>query len=270
LNHSSDAKTWDFGKSRAEIHEDYLVPAMYAQWAIQATHMAEIDSGNRVLDVGCGTGILARKASEEVGFTGKTVGFDLDEEMLTIARRLGPQIEWHQGNAGQMPFEDGAFNRVVSQFMLPELKNRVAAAKEMWRVLAPGGRLLIAVWAPLHNAPAINTLVELTRLHAGFRAADLLARPWELGHEIKLKGVLETAGIGNYSIRHQKGSSRFPDPVEMVELWLRHSPVQELIKPAQYQRIFSEACEALETYRVSSGELVCAMDATIVIARKPG
>lgn len=267
---SGTSDSWDYSKSPAEIHEQYLVPAVYAQVAIQLTHVAEIDSGFKVLDVGCGTGILARKAFEEVGFTGKVYGLDLDESMLAVASKAAPQVEWRQGDAADLPFEAETFDRVVSQFMLPAVKNRVGVTREMWRVLKPGGKLILAVWAALHQSPAFNILVRLTQEHAGFRAGAALSLPWELGFENKLSAILQSAGIKDATINHQKATARFPSPATVVESWVAHNPaVSSLIKERQYQRIYHAACDELEQYRVSTGGLVCSMDALVITARKP-
>ena len=262
------ASGWDLSRPAAEIHSAYLVPAMYAQWAIRVTALAEIDSGHKVLDAGCGTGILAQKAADEVGFTGKVTGLDMDPEMLEIARREAPAIEWREGDAQQLPFEDGSFDRVVSQFLLPHVKNRVGMLKELCRVLARGGRAVLAVWAPLNFSPAFHQLHRLTHELGSAHAAEHLVLPWELGHEEKLRSLLSAAGLTPKSINREKGTARFPDPDTIVDLWIERPPVRTYLDDAACKRIRLRARDELSRFAVSGGGLVCSMDATIVTIQK--
>jgi ubiquinone/menaquinone biosynthesis C-methylase UbiE len=92
---------------------------------------AKIASGDRVLDVGCGTGVLARAAADRVAADGQVTGLDLNKGMLAVARRLRPKIEWRQGDATKLPFADGSYDVVMSQFSLMYFPDRIAALNEM-------------------------------------------------------------------------------------------------------------------------------------------
>jgi ubiquinone/menaquinone biosynthesis C-methylase UbiE len=125
-----------------------------------------------VLDVGCGTGVVARLAAHHVGPTGKVVGLDLKAGMLAVARSLpslpGVSIEWQEGNALALPFSAETFDAVLCQQGLQYLPDRPAALGEMHRVLVPGGRLALSLWRPIHGQPhrAANN-----HLHLETRAA---------------------------------------------------------------------------------------------------
>lgn len=259
---------WDLSESLAEIQETYLAPAMYAQWAIRLTAMAHIDSGHHVLDVGCGTGILARKAVEDVGFTGKVTGIDHDQDMIAVAARKAPNIDWRVGDPSQLPFDDESFDRVVSQFFLPHTKNRVRLLKEMMRVLKPGGRMALAVWAPLQHSPAFNALAQLVQDQGNARAFKVFATPWELGHEHKIRSVISSSGAQISSISREKGTARFPNPETILALWLDRAPVSKELDEAARKRIRLHALEPLSQFSVSTGGLVCPMDATVVTVDK--
>ena len=90
--------------SYVRTHEQYLVPAIYAQWAVQVADIAEIEIGQHVLDVACGTGTLSRAAQMETGLRGRVVGLDASEKMLESARRQSRTIEWKCGDATSLPF----------------------------------------------------------------------------------------------------------------------------------------------------------------------
>jgi SAM-dependent methyltransferase len=147
-----DPERWQVSMDAAEVYESCFVPAIFGAWAGPVADAAGIRRGNKVLDVGCGTGVLAREALRRVGQEGRVVGVDLNEGMLAVAARTEPKIEWRRGDAASLPFEDGSFDVVVSQFALMYFPDRVASLREMWRTLAPGGRLAIAAWAPIEHA----------------------------------------------------------------------------------------------------------------------
>jgi ubiquinone/menaquinone biosynthesis C-methylase UbiE len=128
--------------SAAEIYEDFFIPALFEEWAPRVADAARIQRGQRVIDVGCGTGVLARLAARRVGRSGSVVGLDVNEGILAVARRKAAAIEWHHGPAEALPFDDGVESAVVSQFGLMFFQDRRAALQEMARVLRPGGHLV--------------------------------------------------------------------------------------------------------------------------------
>lgn|SRR5215216_3300463 len=106
-NSWSDAMTeperWQVSTDAAEVYESCFVPAIFGAWASRVADAAGIRPGNRVLDVGCGTGVLVREAVRRVGREGQVVGLDLNEGMLAVAARTEPKIEWRQGDAASLP-----------------------------------------------------------------------------------------------------------------------------------------------------------------------
>ena len=150
------------------------MPALFAEWAPRLLDAVAAGPGDRVLDVACGTGIVARTAVERVRPGGTVVGVDLNEAMLTVARRTRPDLDWRQGDAADLPFADGAFDVVVCQMALMFFPDRVAALREMARVAAPGGRVGLVVPAALADQPAYRVFVEVAERHAGPEARSLL------------------------------------------------------------------------------------------------
>jgi ubiquinone/menaquinone biosynthesis C-methylase UbiE len=127
----SNQDAWQLAHDAAVAYENDFVPAIFAQWPPVLAEIAGMGSGDRVLDVACGTGILAREALARVGPSGRVTGLDLNEGMLAVARQLRPEIDWRHGDAAKLPFEDSAFDVVVSQFALMFFPDRVAALREM-------------------------------------------------------------------------------------------------------------------------------------------
>ena len=151
----------------ANAYELLFVPALFAQWVPKVADAAHIQPGQHVLDVACGTGILAREVISRTGSSGDVVGIDSSPGMLTIARQLAPGIEWQEGVAESLPFPDQSFDAAVSQFGLMFFRDQCKAVREMLRVLAPGGRLAVAVWDSLDNIPAYADEVALLDQTAG-------------------------------------------------------------------------------------------------------
>jgi ubiquinone/menaquinone biosynthesis C-methylase UbiE len=118
---------------------------------------AEVGRGARVLDVASGPGYVAAKAAERGA---SVVGVDIAEAMISLARRLHPELEFHPGNAEALPFPDGSFDAVVGNFVMLHLGRPEQAAAEFARVLAAGGRLALTVWDLPERARFLGVLVE--------------------------------------------------------------------------------------------------------------
>jgi ubiquinone/menaquinone biosynthesis C-methylase UbiE len=129
----------------AEMYEASFVPTLFADLAPHLVTAAAVAPGDRVLDVACGTGIVARVAADRVGEQSRVVGLDLNEAMLTVARRVRPDLEWHQGDAGALPFPDSAFDVAMCQSGLMFVPDPGAALREMARVVAVGGTVAAQV-----------------------------------------------------------------------------------------------------------------------------
>lgn len=250
----------------AKAYEELHVPALFQQWAGRVLDTVQIEPGQRVLDVACGTGVLAREAAVRVGSTGYVAGIDPGPGMLAVAEQLAPTIEWRQGVAESLPYPDHAFDAVVSQFGLMFFSDRYHALHEMLRVLAPGGKLAVAVWDILENSTAYPIEVDLLERLAGQRAADALRAPFVLGDRNELTALFENAGVTSVVIATGTGTARFPSIRSMVEADLRGwLPVMGVeLKEQQIQRILLEAESALKKYVTLEGQVVFDLPAHII------
>ena len=160
----------------AELYESAFVPSFFAQWAPILCEVAGVSPGQSVLDVACGTGIVARTAADLVGADGSVVGIDLNEAMLTVARRVRPDIDWRQGDSAALPFADGSLDVSLCQMALMFFVDRHLALHEMARVVGDGGTVAVLVPSALDEQPAFQPFVELAARIAGPDAASLLER----------------------------------------------------------------------------------------------
>lgn len=263
-----DQDAWQLAYDAAVAYEKDFVPAIFAQWPPVLAEVAGIRPGDRVLDVACGTGILAREAADRAGPTGRVTGLDLNEAMLAVARQLRAGIDWRQGDAGKLPFEDGAFDVVVSQFALMFFPDQVAALREMWRVLAPRGRLAVAVCAPIARAKGYSVLAGLLRREAGDRAAAMVEGYFAIGDEAALQRLCKAAGIAGASVLTREGWARFASIDELLRIEIKGSPLAGLVDEASYQRVLMAARRELRDFCDSRGKVSIRLDATIVTAGK--
>ena len=205
----------------ASAYEQLFVPALFQQWAPRVVAAARVGPGQRVLDVACGTGVLAREAAARVGPAGLVAGLDANRGMITVASRLEPRVQWHTGMAEALPFSDASFDAVLSQFGLMFFGDRRRALGEMLRVLTPGGQLAIAVWDNVANIPAYAAEVALLERVAGRAAAEALRAPFVLGDPKELASLFIDAGVADVTLRTEHGAARFPSLRAMVDADLR-------------------------------------------------
>jgi ubiquinone/menaquinone biosynthesis C-methylase UbiE len=254
----------------ASAYEALFVPALFGQFAPKIADAARVGKGERVLDVACGTGILARESLRRVGSSGRVAGIDPVPGMIEVAKQIAPDVEWRQGNAESLPFPDELFDAVVSQFGLMFFMDRSQAIQEMLRVLSARGRLAVAVWDSLQNIPAYALAVELLQRTAGQQAADALRAPFVLGDRNELRKMFSEAGAKSIEVTTHPGTALFPSVRIMVEADLRGwLPMMGITLPEeQISQILHEAEAALGAYATSDDQIRFDVSAHIVTGTK--
>jgi ubiquinone/menaquinone biosynthesis C-methylase UbiE len=195
----------------AENYEAFMVPTLFAPWAERLAERARPAPGAAILDVGCGTGVLARRLARANG--GRVVGLDVTPAMLDVARaaasRDGLAVEWREGAAERLPFADAEFDLVTCQFALMFFADRAAALAEMRRVLRPGGRLALNVFQPIDRHPFYVALDQAIRARLG---ASGVGEIFALGDAEALRSAIAAAGFRDIAVERFSMDARFPDP----------------------------------------------------------
>src|SRR5262245_19708197 len=201
----------------AESYEHFMVPSLFGPWASHLIQRASPQPGERVLDIACGTGIVARNVVPRVGSKGIVVGLDANPDMIRMARASAEQnhlaIEWHTGPAEQLPFFDENFDLILCQFGLMFFRHRHAALTEMHRVLKTGGRVTLSVWQAIDHHPFYQAIHDVTQQHFGKSSVQAV---FSLGDVDELRKLFTDSGFRHITIESASITARFSQPEEFL------------------------------------------------------
>jgi SAM-dependent methyltransferase len=256
-------------RSPAEVYDEMFVPALFQQWGPIVADAARIGFAESVLDVACGTGVLARAALDRVGPQGTVTGLDRNADMLSVARRKSTRIEWWEGRAESLPFPDEKFDAVISQFGFMFFDDRPAAVREMMRVLRPNGRMAIAVCDALDHSPGYAAFADLLQRLFGDRVADAFRAPFVLGDPEGLLSICAAAGIADAKVARHPGRVRFASLRSLISteracVWT----LGGMLDDTQFAELLKEAEQALKPFVGTDGAIAFEMPALILTAAR--
>ena len=246
----------------AEIYDAFFVPALFGQFPAQVLGHARVGAGTRVVDVGCGTGILAIGAHRLVGAGGEVVGVDPNEGMLAVARRSEPSIDWRLAAAEALPLDGGSFDSCVSQFAAMFFTDRTAALEEMARVTVQGGTVTIATWAGLDRTPGYDALVALIEDELGGAAAAELRAPFVLGELGDVRQLLAPHG-DDLSVEEIAGTARFASIADWVHTDVRGWTLGDLVDDAGEAALVARAERELASFIAPDGSVTFPVPALV-------
>src|SRR5688500_8853777 len=200
----SSAGQWQLGALAASEYHRCLVPVVFGPWAEELVRRANLQHGDRLLDLACGTGAVTAIAAGRIGEQGTVYGLDLNPEMLEVAQARCKdsecEIQWRIGNAEQLPFPEAAFDTVLCQQGLQFFANRHRALTEISRVLRPGGRVLASVWNRSSENPWAEALIQALENHPLADLADCLRQPFSLADAGELAVLFQGAGFRDVAV----------------------------------------------------------------------
>src|SRR2546427_3809211 len=263
---------WQVAGTASEMHERYIIPAFITTYQ-EIVALAALQGGERVLEVACGTGMVARLAAQVVGTAGHVVGADVNESMLSMARTVpqqhdGPPIEWRQSDAAALPFPEAAFDVVFCQYGLEFFADRAAGLREMARVLVPGGRLVLRVWRALERQPFYVALCEALERHVRAGAGAPIRAAFTLADMAKLRALVAGAGFRQVHIRITINPLRYPSVEAYVQRYLSATPIASDIAAmddSARTALLQDITTALRAY-VDDDGLAAPMESHVVVA----
>jgi ubiquinone/menaquinone biosynthesis C-methylase UbiE len=252
---------WQVAGSAPEVYERELVPAVFGPWAPIVVELAHPSPGERVVDVACGTGIVARVAAARVGPSGSVAGVDLNPGMLNVARSVATNgasasIQWHEASADKLPFANSSFDIAYCQLGLQFFADRPAALREMHRVLVPEGRLALMVWRSIAESPGFQALAEILEKNIGPAAATIMRAPFGLSDASELNKLVEAAGFRDIKIHQRVGSIQFPSIERFVSSYIAGSPLAGHVSQANdaaREKLRADSAQVLEKYTNDHG-----------------
>lgn len=242
----------------ARLYERVAVRYVLGPWAASLVDAARLAAGERVLDVACGTGAVARVAAQRVGPRGRVTGVDLNAGMIGVARSLplpdGAAVDWLEGSALALPLPDASVDAVLCQQGLQFFPDRALALREMRRVVRRGGRLALSVWGGIgfYNGAVGEAL-------ARFIGEDVAARfcaSRKVPSRDELERLAAGAGFSDVSVRISRMNIRLPSLDRFVLDHLAGTPVAgsvEAAGPGARMNIGASVAQAMQRFNDRDG-----------------
>jgi len=265
---TSDMETFQLSLKTAEAYETRFVPQPFGEWAARLVEAAGVAPGQRVLDVACGTGAVARAAAERAGNTALVVGLDLNDGMLAVARRVRPDLEWRSGDAAVLPFPDASFDVVLCQAALMFFADVDRALREMARVVTRTGTVAVQVWDRRQDQPAYRPFAEIVGRHAGPDAGNLVSASFVRGDLDELTALFHRAGLEVTATRTEASMMPFGSVDELVALKVRSTPLGERLSEDVISWIIEDSRVALRSFGRSDGGLDVPIRGHLIVARR--
>jgi ubiquinone/menaquinone biosynthesis C-methylase UbiE len=268
---------WQLEGTAAELFERYLVPAITAKWARDLVDRAEPREGEAVLDVACGTGIVARLAAIRMG-RGLVTGLDLNTPMLAVARGLptqGAAIIWVEGSALDLPFPPGSFDVVFCQQGLQFFPDQGKALDEIYRVLKGGGRAALSVYSRIERTPGANAFALALDNIVGRNASRIKRGEHSFNDARQLEALLRSTNFNAADVQTVEQTIVFPSVLDYVRFQLLATPMTVLLKdrsePEREATISSIASKTMtfsSTAMLEGGRFTFPQQAYVAVAQK--
>jgi ubiquinone/menaquinone biosynthesis C-methylase UbiE len=260
---------WGEAGSYPELYEQLAVPAFFERFARMLLERAQIQDGERVLDVASGTGVVARTIARE-GSPGRLVGYDLTPAMVEVGkgRPGGEGVEWVLGNGQELPFEDGSFDVVLCQQGLQFFEDPVAGASEMRRVLAGGGRVLAACW-DRDDGSLFEVLVEVLG-EFDPQLAQVARTPFSMTAE-RLEEIFREGGFEDVTLGRLEGEGVWPSAEQGVRTFLEGTPIALFlagVEPARVDELRRMILERIGPQAEPDGTVRTPMSTHLAVAHR--
>jgi SAM-dependent methyltransferase len=267
----------DASAGAMDAYRDTLLEPVFRPWAQLLLSLVRPEPGEQLLDVATGPGTVAQAAAAALGPSGQVTACDISPAMLAIARSVPPQvgaasIEYIESPAAPLSAHAASQDVVTCQQGLQFLPDRPAAIAEMWRVLRPGGRLAVAVWASIEECPPMAAIERALRVQLGDETADRYrSGPWGLPDGSSLFQLLTSAGFADVQVDKHSLTAVFHGGAAQLSASLAASGIARDVAnlPAEQRAELNERIEEQLTSLNVNGAVEAALHSNIATAVKP-
>jgi ubiquinone/menaquinone biosynthesis C-methylase UbiE len=254
-----------------EIYERVLVAPLFRPFAEELIARAKLVPGDSVMDIACGTGVVARIAREALGAPARIAAVDVAPPMLAVARKADPTIDWREGSALSLPLGDGErFSVLTCHQGLQFFADKAVAVHEMRRALAPAGRVAIACWRALQDLPAAREFNDVAERRVG-KIVDLrhsFGDPDAL-RELLAQGGFQDIRVGTFShdVLFSDGAlyARL-NAMAVIGMTEKGKTMNEAERSEMAARIGADSQQIVDR-RTANGTFVFPLETNIAVAR---
>jgi ubiquinone/menaquinone biosynthesis C-methylase UbiE len=256
-----------YGGSTPEHYQRDFVPVIGGPFAEDLVREAALRPDERVLDVACGTGVVARIAAERVGRSGTLAALDLNPGMLSVARSIpasGADIRWYETSAESIPLADEGFDVVFCQLGLQFMADKLAAIREMHRVVVPGGRVFASTPPPNEF---FDVLDDALAQHIGRDAAGFVRMVFSLHDPATIEQLFREAGFDDVTVRTDSKPLRLPPARDFLWQYVHSTPLAAMLATLDAARVAALARDVVRRWQQWSSDGGMTVDQEINVAR---
>lgn len=261
---------YELAMRAVDLYEARKVGSIFAPLANATLERIEIANSDRVLDVACGTGIVARTIRDQSGPDVRISGVDINDMMLAKAQALScdlpGQIEWHVCDVTNIPAVSDTFSHVFCQQGLQYFPDDLAALTEMSRVLSVDGKLVLTVWGPENEYFLAQSAVM--KKYVSAEAGEKALAPFSYPATIRVPELLARLGFRDVTV----GTVSIERVIQDAETGVREdilgSPLGSMvenIEPSVMDEVVRDILSACTEY-LQNGDLIIAQKSTLITA----
>jgi len=259
----------------AQVYEDIMVPAIYDRWATFVVDLVAPRRGDRALDVACGTGVVTRLLASRITSVGEVTGLDCDAAMLAVARNAARGktkmlLTWEETTVTTIPYPEESFDIVTCQQGLPYFPNKATALHELYRVLAPGGRLGMMCWQSIDQSPGFERFAGIMELFGGQDAGNLVREAFSMNNPDEIHHLMMQARFRNIHVERASGYAHFRSIDDMFKVQVLTVGLASYLQPLQPEarkQMYAMLTNALQPY-INEHGLIFPMGAFLISGKK--
>lgn len=252
----SQNRTGQLMQRAAEVYETFFVPALFGQWPQHMVNPDCVTDQGKYLDVACGTGVLARHLATLVSDPRKISAVDINENMLSVASHIHPQIGWKIADVHNLPYPEETFDAVYCQFGLMFFKPLPGAIKEMLRVLRKQKTLTLSVWDRVEHSPGYASVCQLLEELFGSEVAAEMRMPFGLGEKERIIAALPPMGADDkIEIDTVVGQAQFESIDNWIYTDIKGWTLAEVLSESQFQQFRQHALPRLQAFVNERGQV---------------